>query len=101
MTAARQLLASFLAESLKLRKRPAVWVLAAVQAALVLGLGYGFVLLAVVVLTKGNGTTSQASLHQLRPQLYPSHFLRTTRNGFSGVGYGSAIAVILDALLRQ
>jgi ABC-2 type transport system permease protein len=98
---ARDVAASFCAELLKLRRRPAVWVLALVQAALVLGLGYGFTVLAVVVLSNGDGGGggSTAALQRLQPQLYPVHFLQTTLTGLSGVGYGSAVAVILGALV--
>jgi hypothetical protein len=89
---ARDVTASFCSELLKLRRRPAVWVLALVQAALVLGLGYGLTVLAVVVLSKGDGggAGSTAALQWLQPQLYPAHFLQATLSGLSGVGYSSA-----------
>jgi ABC-type transport system involved in multi-copper enzyme maturation permease subunit len=93
-------LASFRAEWLKLSRRPATWVLGLVLMALLLTLGYGFVFLLVVVLSgqPPNRPGVQSGLHTLKPQLYPAHFLQIALGAFSGIGYGSAIAVILGVL---
>jgi ABC-2 type transport system permease protein len=96
----RDVLASFRGEWLKLRKRPATWVLGLVLAALLLTVSYGFSALAVVVLSGEPSTRPdvQAALQTLKPTLYPARFLRTTLGAFSGIGYANAIAVILGVL---
>src|SRR5690348_12432981 len=93
-------LASFRGEWLKLRKRPATWVLGLVLVALLLTVSYGFSVLAVVVLSAGPPTRpgAQSALETLKPALYPARFLRTTLGAVSGIGYGNAIAVILGVL---
>jgi ABC-2 type transport system permease protein len=92
--------ASFRAEWLKLSKRPATWILGAVLAALLLALAYGFVFLLVVVLSgEPSGRPGvRTALLTLKPELYPAHFLQSTLGAFSGIGYGSAIAVIAGVL---
>jgi ABC-type transport system involved in multi-copper enzyme maturation permease subunit len=94
------LLAAFRAEWLKLSRRPATWLLALVLAAVLLALGYAFLVVLVVVL--GNQPPSrpgvQTGLHTLKLDLAPAHFPQTALSAFSGIGYGSAIAVILGVL---
>src|SRR5437667_3047785 len=94
------IVASFRAEWLKLSKRPATWILGVVLAVLLLALAYGFVFLLVVVLSgEPPGRPGvRAALHTLKPELYPAHFLQSTLGAFSGIGYGSAIAVIAGVL---
>lgn len=89
---------AFAAEWLKLRKRPAVWVLGSIQVALVMILDYG--VLYLVLLTRpsnvsfGPGTTAET----LRQVLYPAHFVQNVLGNFSG-GFGGAIALILGVLV--
>jgi len=94
------LLASFRAEWLKMSRRPATWLLGLVLAVVLLTLGYAFLVLLVVVLS--NEPSSRAGvaqgLHTLKLDLTPAHFPQTVLGAFSGIGYGSAIAVILGVL---
>jgi ABC-type transport system involved in multi-copper enzyme maturation permease subunit len=90
--------AAFAAEWLKLRKRPAVWVLGIVQLALVVLLDYAVLFL--ILLTRpstvsfGPGQTAES----LRQILYPEHFVTNVLNNFSG-GFGGAISLILGVLV--
>jgi ABC-type transport system involved in multi-copper enzyme maturation permease subunit len=94
------LLAAFRAEWLKLSRRPATWLLGLVLAVVLLTLGYAFLVVLVVVL--GNQPPSRpgvpAGLRTLKLDLAPAHFPQSTLGAFSGLGYGSAIAVILGVL---
>lgn len=94
------LLASFRAEWLKTSRRPAVWLLGLVLALLIVTLGYAFLVLLVAVLSHqpSNRPGVATGLHTLKLDLAPAHFLQTTLGAFSGIGYGSAIAVILGVL---
>lgn len=97
------LIASLRGEWLKLSRRPATWVLGLVLVALLLVLSYGFVVLAISVLSnqpagRPNAGVSAAQIHTLKANVSPAHFLQTTLGAFSGIGYGSAIAVILGVL---
>jgi ABC-type transport system involved in multi-copper enzyme maturation permease subunit len=94
------LLASFRAEWLKTSRRPATWLLALVLAVVLLALGYAFLVLLIGVL--GNEPSTQpgvaTGLRTLKLDLAPAHFPQTALGAFSGIGYGSAIAVILGVL---
>lgn len=97
------LLASVRGEWLKLSRRPATWVLGLVLVALLLVLSYGFVVLAISVLSnqpagRPRAAVSAAQIHTLKANVGPAHFLLTTLGAFSGIGYGSAIVVILGVL---
>jgi ABC-2 type transport system permease protein len=94
------LVAAFRAEWLKAWKRPATWVLGAVLVTLAVTLSYGFLLLALLVLghTPRAATTPANAVNTIQQQLYPSHFLSSILGAFGGLGYGSAIALILGAL---
>jgi ABC-2 type transport system permease protein len=96
------LIASFRAEWLKLWKRPGTWVLGVVLAGLLLAVSYGFVLLAVLLVTHSsspNAARLGANIQSLEQQLYPAGFLSTALSAFAGgFGYGNAIALILGAL---
>jgi ABC-2 type transport system permease protein len=95
------LIASFRAEWLKLAKRPATWVLGVILVCLLVTLAYGFVLLVVVLIqhpTRGSAVAPPGTLESVQRQLYPSHFLSSVLSAFGGLGYGSAIALILGAL---
>lgn len=88
---------AFAAEWLKLRKRPAVWVLGLILASLIAMFGY--LVLFLILLTRppnvtfGSGTTAET----LRQILYPAHFVQVVLSNFSG-GFGGAIALILGVL---
>lgn len=88
-------LTSFRAEWLKLRKRPAVWIMALVLAAIVLLFGY-LVLYAFVTQTPpdaaSNGFDGDALLQSLQPVNLPSQVLGIV------AGFGSALGLILGAL---
>jgi ABC-2 type transport system permease protein len=94
------LLASFRAEWLKTSRRPATWLLGLVLAVVLVALGYAFLVLLVAVL--GNEPSTRpgvaTGLHTLKLDVAPAHFLQTALGSFSGLGYGSAIAVILGVL---
>jgi ABC-type transport system involved in multi-copper enzyme maturation permease subunit len=94
------LLAAFRAEWLKLSRRPATWLLGLVLALVLLALGYAFLVVLVAVL--GNEPPGrpgvQTGIQTLKLDLAPGHFLQTALGAFSGLGYGSAIAVILGVL---
>jgi ABC-2 type transport system permease protein len=83
------------AEWLKLRKRPAVWVLAGVLVGLVAVLQY--LLLFLVILASPPNLGQGVSVDALRQGLYPEHFVRMGLGTVSG-GIGSAIALILGVL---
>lgn len=90
------MIAAFSAEWLKLRKRPATWVLGVVLLALTVTLEYG--LLFVILLAQprnvsfGPGVTAET----LRQALYPANFVRDALASVSG--FGGAIALILGVL---
>jgi len=89
---------SFWAEWLKLRKRPAVWVLGAILVALVALFGYGFLFLLLATqppnATLGPGVTAEA----LRQTLHPAHWVQMTLGNFTANGVGPPIALILGVL---
>lgn len=94
------LLASFRGEWFKVTRRPATWALGGTLAFVLLALGYALLVLLVVVLSNepANRPGVTAGLHTLKMDLTPIHFLQRTLAGFSGIGFGSAIAVILGVL---
>jgi len=94
------LLASFRGEWLKMTRRPATWAMGLTLAVVLLALGYALLVLLVVVL--GNQPADrpgvQTGIHTLKLDLAPAHFPQSTLMTFSGIGFGSAIAVILGVL---
>lgn len=88
--------AALRAELLKLRKRPAVWILMLALAAAVLIFGY---VLLYALATQVPGGAAQAGvdqsvlIRQLRPEHLPSQVLAIVS------GFGSALGVILGALI--
>lgn len=91
------MIGTFTAEWLKLRRRPAFWVLAGILAGLVAVLQYLVLVLVLasssVNLNLGPGVTAET----LRQTLYPVHFVRMGLGTVSG-GVGGAIALILGVL---
>ncbi len=88
--------ASFRAESLKLRRRPAVWVLALVLAITVILFGYVFSYVFVVNSPDAAGAPQQG-LGGFREYLLPESFLANVLT--SGLaGFGGTIALILGAM---
>ncbi len=88
--------ASFSAELLKLRKRPAVWILTLIWIALVILLGYVLVYATFATVPEDAappGLDSEAFLRIL----YPDNVLSNVLAGFSSTG-GGPIALILGAL---
>ena len=88
--------ASFAAELLKLRKRPATWVLALVWFGLVVLFGYVLTYLIFVNASEGTlppGTNPE----EFVSVLYPENLLTNVLSGFPNVG-GAPIALILGAL---
>jgi ABC-2 type transport system permease protein len=94
------LLASFRGEWLKMTRRPATWALGLTLVLVLLALGYALLVVLVVYLgsVPANRPGVQAGLHALKLDLAPLHFLQSTLSAFSGIGFGSAIAVILGVL---
>ena len=90
------MVSAFRAEWLKLRKRPAVSVLAIVLLALIATLQY-FLLFVILVASPPNLRLQGATVDALRESLYPVHFVRVSLGTVSG-GFGSAIALILGVL---
>ncbi len=90
------MVSAFSAEWLKLRKRPAVWVLAIVLIGLIATLQY-FLLFVILVASPPNLRLQGATVDALRESLYPMHFVRQSLGTVSG-GFGSAIALILGVL---
>lgn len=88
--------ASFRAEWLKLRKRPAVWVLAAVWFALVVLFGY--VLTYLVFANPPEGTFPPGTNpRDFIEVLFPENLLPNVLSGFPSIG-GGPVALILGAL---
>lgn len=90
------MLAGFAAEWLKLRKRPATWVLAAVWFALVVLFGYVLTYLVFASPPEGSfppGTDPRYFIGVL----FPENLLPNVLNGFSSIG-GGPVALILGAL---
>jgi len=94
-----RVLASFGAEWLKLRKRPAVWVLAAVLISLTVVLGYLVLLLFLATMPRNATLGPRVTAEALRQTLYPAHFLQSTLSNFSGGGLAGAMALILGVLV--
>jgi ABC-2 type transport system permease protein len=90
------LIQSFTAEWLKLRKRPAVWVLGSILVSLVLVLTY--VILFVLLLTlPSNARLGPGGTESLKRALYPANFVEAVLSGAGG-SFGGAIALILGSL---
>jgi ABC-2 type transport system permease protein len=89
-------MASLRAELLKLRKRPAVWILLLLLAAAVLLFGY-VLLYAIATQTPGEAATAglddSAIISQLRPDNLPSQVLAIVS------GFGGALGLVLGALI--
>lgn len=94
------LIASLRGEWLKITRRPATWMLGLALAVSLLALGYA--LLVVLLIVLGNEPPDRAGvqtgIHTLKLDVAPAHFLQTSLGVFSGLGFGSAIAVILGVL---
>lgn len=87
---------SFAAELLKLRKRPATWVLVAVSVVALALFGYVFTYIFVVGAPEDVAPAPEAA-EIFREYLLPENFLiNVLSNGF--VGFGSALALVLGAL---
>jgi ABC-type transport system involved in multi-copper enzyme maturation permease subunit len=84
------------AEWLKLSKRPAVWVLAAVLVAIVVTLEYGVLFLVLLAQPKNVNFGPGVTADLLRRQLFPSHFVASSMSSLTS--FGSAIALILGVL---
>jgi hypothetical protein len=84
--------ASFLAELLKLRKRPATWILAAVLTANVLLLGYAL----TYVFSQGSegGTSPGFDTDALITTLLPEQLLQTVLSQVSGIG-GPVVLILV------
>lgn len=87
------MVSSFSAELLKLRKRPAVWILLGVFLAAFVLFGYFFTYIFTV---SGGGNVPQEIQDQALQGLLPENVISTTLSQF--VGFGSAIVLILGAL---
>ncbi len=86
---------SFAGELLKLRKRPAVWLLVAILLAVVVFLSY-VLLYAVLANPPRNFSTPGTTPLQLRRNLYPASFVRVALSSISGPG--AAVVLILGVL---
>jgi ABC-2 type transport system permease protein len=87
---------AFLGEWLKLRKRPAVWVLGLILVSLIVFLTYG--VLVLIILTRPSGVqVTGGDLEALKQSVYPSNFVVAVLTGGGG-GFGGAIALVLGAL---
>ena len=91
-------LSSFAAEWLKLRKRPAVWVLGAILVALASVFQYGVIALLVAVSSRNASLSSGVTLEDLRQSLYPRHWTQMTIATISTSSVGPPIAIILGVL---
>ncbi|MBJ7599249.1 MAG: ABC transporter permease subunit [Candidatus Dormibacteraeota bacterium] len=87
---------AFRGEWLKLRKRPAVWVLGGILVCLVVLLTYG-VLFLIIVTRPGDVQAGGGGLDSLKQAIYPSNFVVAVLSGGGG-GFAGAIALILGAL---
>jgi ABC-2 type transport system permease protein len=83
------------AEWLKLRKRPAIWVLGGILLALVVLLTYGVLFL--VLLSRPRNLGRGVTLQDLQQSLYTVNFVRQALSGASG--FGGPIALILGVLV--
>lgn len=90
------MLASFRAELLKLRKRPAVWVLGIIWFALVVLFGYGLTY-AIFVNPPEGAVPPGTDPDEVLRVLYPKNVLSNVLSGFNSTG-GGPIALILGAL---
>jgi ABC-2 type transport system permease protein len=85
------------AEWLKLRKRPAIWVLGGVLLGLVILLTYGALFLVLLSRPRGLALGRGVTLEDLRQSLYPVNFVRQALS--SAGGFGGPIALILGVLV--
>jgi ABC-type transport system involved in multi-copper enzyme maturation permease subunit len=83
-------------EWLKLRKRPAVWLLGGVLLTLVVLLTYGLLFL-IVVTRPGSVQVGGGGVDALKQAMYPTNFVVAVLSGGGG-GFGGAVALILGAL---
>lgn len=88
---------SFGAEWLKVRRRPAVWVLGVVLVLLAITFEYGFILLAVLTLPKTANLGPGVTTELLRSTLHPAQWVRQTLGSVSG-NLAGPVAVILGVL---
>ncbi len=90
------MIASLRAEWLKMRKRPAVWVLFAVFLALLVTLGYAIGYLVLTNPPRNSQFPPGVSPADLKKPLYPVNLIRNAMSG--GGGIGSAVGLILGVL---
>jgi ABC-2 type transport system permease protein len=93
----REALASYSAEWLKMRKRPAVWVLGSILVALAALLQYGTVFLLIATLPK-NASLAPTTLSALRQALHPTHWVQMTLGTFATGSFAGPVALILGVL---
>jgi ABC-2 type transport system permease protein len=89
---------SFSAEWLKLRKRPAVWVLGAILVALAAVFQYAVFYFVVATLPKNANIAGGLTADDLRASLHPLHWVQTTLGTFATGSFGGPVAVILGVL---
>jgi ABC-type transport system involved in multi-copper enzyme maturation permease subunit len=90
-------LAAFGAEWLKMRKRPAVWVLGGVLVGLVILISL-ILLAALASLSRNAAAAPGFNAEALKQTLYPAHFVQSALNNLSGNGLDGAIALIVGVL---
>jgi ABC-type transport system involved in multi-copper enzyme maturation permease subunit len=90
--------ASFAAEMLKLRKRPATWILLAVWLVFVTLLAYGSTYLFISTAPEDGTFTDGQSADAFLVTLYPENLLSNLLSGGGFVTIGGAIALILAAM---
>jgi ABC-2 type transport system permease protein len=91
-------LSSLSAEWLKLRKRPAVWVLGSIMVALAAVFQYGTVFLLIATLPKNANFGPGITVEAFRQTLHPLHWVQTTLGTFATGSFGGPVALILGVL---
>lgn len=89
---------SFSAEWLKLRKRPAVWVLGVILVALAAVFQYAALYLVVATVPRDANLGAGLTADDLRASLHPPHWVQTTLGTFSTGSFGGPVALILGVL---
>lgn len=90
--------ASLSAEWLKLRKRPAVWVLGLLLVTLASVLQYGVVVLLLATQPANAALAPGLTADELRQSLHPVHWAQMTLAVFSTGSFGAPVALILGVL---
>ena len=94
----RGVLYSFSAEWLKLRKRPAVWVLGVILVALAAVFQYAVLYFVVATQPRNANLGAGLTADDLRVSLHPLHWVQTTLGTFSTGSFGGPVALILGVL---